>query len=174
VANECDLYKLDSELNFIKSIEFDSDLPDITNHRNKIYICGDKCIRVYSLDLDKISEHYFEDDPYQIRITTNMACIQFGKETENDAFTYITRFYKLPSFELVIEHDLFEGSILAHNTMFCLYNSNGFAVFDKNGKIMKKIEKNIGETEYNNSRMRFFNNALYICLDGKRICKIVH
>jgi hypothetical protein len=175
VANEYDrsLYKLDSELNFIKSIEFDSDWPDITIHRNKIYMCGNKCVGIYSLDLDRITEHYFNDVPVQIRIATDMACIQFRRLTRSKKLTWITRFHKLPSFELVIEHDLV-GSILPHNTMFYLYDETGFTLFDKNGNIMKKIEKNIGETEFTNSGMSFFNNALYRCLDGKKICKIVH
>ncbi len=77
----------------------------------------------------------------------------------------------LPSFELVIEQDLF-GTILAHNTMFYLYDGTGFAEFDKNDKIMKKIEKSLGKTEYTDSGMSFFNNALYICLNGNRICKM--
>jgi hypothetical protein len=134
----------------IKSIklDYDLDLYDITIQENKIYVCGDRCIRVYSLDLDEISMHYFEDMPMQIRISTNMACIKFKRKNENNEFTRFTRFHKLPSFELVIEHDL-NGPILAHNNLFYLYHqkSTGFTVFDKNGKIMKEIERDLGEID---------------------------
>jgi hypothetical protein len=178
LTNEYDgtLCKVDSELNLIKSIDFIYNWPDITIHKNKIYACGDKFVRVYSLDLDMVSDHYFEDMPVRIRITADRACIQFRRKTDKDASTWITRFYKLPSFELVIEHDL-AGPILAHDASFYLYHENdtGFTLFDKNGKIVKKIEKFFGKTMHCNSGMSFFNNALYICLtDGKRICKIAH
>jgi hypothetical protein len=72
-----------------------------------------KCIGVYSLDLeDKIPEHYVEDEPLQIRITADMACV-LSERTENDQKKWTTRFYKLPWSELVIEHDLAE-LIFAH------------------------------------------------------------
>ncbi len=57
VANGFDShYKLDSELNLIKLTTCSyCDVFDISIHENKIYMCGDKFLRVYSLDLDRIS-----------------------------------------------------------------------------------------------------------------------
>jgi hypothetical protein len=177
VTNGCDrsLYKLDSELGLIKWIKGSNHgcFGDITIHRNKIYMCGDKCIRVYSLNLVMITDHYVEDMPVQIRITTDRACVLFKKRTENDKSTWITRFYKLPSFALVNEHNL-AGPILVHDSMFFLYQQNGtgFTLFEKNGKIMKKLEKPLGKIKYFDSGMRFFTDALYICMKDNKICKM--
>ncbi len=56
------LFKLDSELKSIQSIK--CGCYDITIYKDKIYAFNilDKCIRVYSLDLDLISEQHFKDD----------------------------------------------------------------------------------------------------------------
>jgi hypothetical protein len=54
-----------------------------------------------------------------------------NEETKKGLKQDITRFYKLPFFELVIKHD-FVGPILAHETMFYFVHPNGagFTLFN--------------------------------------------
>jgi hypothetical protein len=53
----------------------------------------------------------------------------------------------LLSFELAIEHDV-SGPISAHKTVLYLYDGYRFILFDKNGRTMKKIEKDLGKDIY--------------------------
>jgi hypothetical protein len=168
------LYKLNSEFELIKSIgSYGSSIRrDITIHENKIYVCVDGYIRVYSLDLEKLSEHHFEDTPLQIRISTDMACVQFS--TTNGKI--VTEFYKLPSFdsELVVKHDL-AGPILAHKKMFYLYHvdGTGFTLFHENGKkMMTKRATTFGRIEDYDTGMSFFNNSVYMRVKRKTISKL--
>ncbi len=102
--------------------------------------------------------------PFQIRIATDIAYIQFERKTENDKITRFMKFYKLPSFKLVDTHGLVNtgrhlfGPILVLNSMFYLYGA-GFIFFDKNCNIMNPTKKIFGKINNSNSDMIFFNNA---------------
>jgi hypothetical protein len=170
------LNKLDSELNLLKSIIDDDDMfTDFTIYKNNIYACMNKSIQVYCLDLNKVCEFIVKGNPDHIKIGNNTACICFETKTENDVYSYSTRFYKLPSFELLIEHNV-KGPILVHNSMFHVYNWPNLIVFDINGNLAGKIDIFLNETVNGcvglNKSFCYFSNNFHLCLKDKRFCKI--
>ena len=107
---------------------------------------------MYSLDLDLILKHYVEEQPVLITITNHMACVAYHT---SGTCTLITRFHKLSSFELVIEHDVADIPVFTHKKIFYLYDETRFTVFEKSGQIIKKTERDFGENEFRG--MNFFN-----------------
>ncbi len=162
------IYKLDCELNYIKSLKphHNSYFYDIHIHQNSMYVCVPALKRIYviSLDLELISTNELAYAPYHIRIVNETACVFVLEDN------YTTCFYRLPHFELISTYNQC-GPILPYNNMFYVYEEDGLNLFDQNGLFIEKKKTTYGKIRQNSSDINVINNKLIICLE-KKICKL--
>jgi hypothetical protein len=98
--------KLNVDLGFIKAyrIPDDSVLRTIAIYKERLYACLllKKRIDIMSLDFQQISSHSVDIMPVEIKIMSDdVACIV----GQDKAGLMETRFYKMPSFDLIIRHN---------------------------------------------------------------------